>query len=162
TNNVIVSGTKEVLFLAAPGGQVLRCTKNTLEWSSTAVLFAPAPACTEPIVVEAAGNLFQGGTIVAAEKLPAGFRWQGRDHLYVGPEVWRPAAADAKSGPADLAAWNKRWGLPEEGSRQVQRVSFRSDALQVLPAAEALPLVQSQATRLLEGLPSPAEQVGPD
>jgi hypothetical protein len=163
TNNIIAFTLWPARFLqlARPGGQVVRCKNNTLMCFAREAVLWPEPECTEPIVVEAAGNLFQTGVLVPDDKGAAVLRWKGRDNLYVGPDGLRAAGADGKWAAADLAAWEKRWGGKEAGSRQTAEAPFQLEALQQLPPAQALPIVQAAAEELVRRA-HPVTVVWPD
>jgi hypothetical protein len=170
TNNVLWGLAKSYIQVSQPGDFALRLHHNTFCGSGgpQAVILLPEPQKgSRPIQVEAAGNIFPASSwplaLPAGKKYPAAVlkesaTWQGRSNIYSRPAL---GLGDDELAWKDLAGWNQFWGKPEEDSR-LEWPLFRHQALERLPPAKALPIMQATAAALLQPLGEKAAGVGPD
>jgi serine/threonine protein kinase len=148
SNSLVRSASPNFLWLEAPGGQTVRLRHNT--FVSTRNLLG-VPAVTEPVQVEAIGNLFALGDsghlitsgALAQKDVPAQVRWHGQANLYAGAEPLLLQSDGRNWSTAfDLAGWNRFWGRDEEGSRRVPQVFFAWEAVRLSDSPTALQILE--------------------
>jgi hypothetical protein len=94
----------------------------------------------KPVTVEATGNLFRALNLVTLTADPAArLRWNGQENLYA---LTQDFVYCEKARVTGLAAWDKLWGKPEPGSREVKDVWFAWDAATRDDPEKALPALR--------------------
>ena len=163
TNNVIIAAPwpKGILCFSAPGGQSVTCTNNTMVCLDQEGMFLPQAGCTQPIAVEATGNIFQGGRVVPDGRQATASAGRAGTTCTSGLKSTAPPEQTEIGGrptsPPGTSPWACRGSLAADGACLLPARC----ALRELPATESLPLVQALAKRMLkEG--GVSTEAGPD